>query len=110
MLLPEPVRRAIEDRADAAGFAVVKRAAAALSAGYREGQAARPAIHLTSAERTVGYLVTRMPATYAAAHAVLSELRERLGGNTLDSVLDIGAGTGAASLAARGAPGSDPSP
>ena len=103
--MPQPVRRAIEDRADAAGFAVVKRAAAALSAGYREGQAARPSVRLTSAERTVGYLVTRMPATYAAAHAVLSELRERLGGATSatmpDSVLDIGAGTGAASLAAR---------
>jgi ribosomal protein RSM22 (predicted rRNA methylase) len=97
VLLPQPVRRAIEERADAAGFAVVKRAAAALSAGYREGQAAR----LTSAERTVGYLVTRMPATYAAAHAVLCELRQRLGGATLASVLDIGAGTGAASLAAR---------
>ena len=99
--MPQPVRRAIEERADAAGFAAVKRAAAALSASYRTGQAAC----LTSEERTVAYLVTRMPATYAAAHAVLSELRERLGGAALcgeiDSVLDIGAGTGAATLAAR---------
>ena len=42
-----------------------------------------------------------MPATYAAAHAALLELRQRLGGIAVSSVLDVGAGTGAASLAAR---------
>jgi ribosomal protein RSM22 (predicted rRNA methylase) len=42
-----------------------------------------------------------MPATYAAAHAALSELHARLGGAVVSSILDIGAGTGAASLAAR---------
>jgi ribosomal protein RSM22 (predicted rRNA methylase) len=45
--------------------------------------------------------VTRMPATYAAAHAVLSEVRARLGETAIDGVLDVGAGTGAASLAAQ---------
>jgi len=68
-----------------------------MSAGYRDRQAA----HLSAAERTAAYLVTRMPATYAAAHSVLREVRARLGDISVASVLDVGAGTGAASLAAR---------
>ncbi len=51
--------------------------------------------------RTAAYLATRMPATYAAAFQVLGEVRRRLGDRVPASVLDIGAGTGAASLAAR---------
>ncbi len=39
-----------------------------------------------------------MPATYAAAHLVLREVRDRVG--RVASVLDVGAGAGAASLAA----------
>jgi ribosomal protein RSM22 (predicted rRNA methylase) len=91
--LPPRVRRAIEERADAVGFPALKRAALALSDSYREGKAAR----LASEDSISAYLVTRMPATYAAARAVLAELS----GLAITSVLDIGAGTGAASLAAR---------
>ena len=79
------------------GFAVLKRAATAMSDAYRERRIAR----LTNDERVAAYLVTRMPATYAAAYTVLREVRQRLGMQTVASVLDIGAGTGAASLAAR---------
>jgi len=78
-------------------LAALKRAAAAMSEAYREGRTAR----LGAAERTAAYLVTRMPATYAAALAALGELRARLAGTTIESVMDVGAGTGAASLAAR---------
>jgi ribosomal protein RSM22 (predicted rRNA methylase) len=66
-----------------------------LSDAYREGRAPR----LTGPERTAAYLVTRMPATYAAAHSVLREVSARIG--AVGSILDAGAGTGAASLAAR---------
>lgn len=45
-------------------------------------------------------MVTRMPATYAAVRRVLEELGSRCEGG-FGSVLDWGAGTGAASLAAR---------
>jgi ribosomal protein RSM22 (predicted rRNA methylase) len=93
--LPAPVRRAIEDRAEALGFPELKRAAAAMSEAYREGGAPR----LADDARAAAYLVTRMPATYAAAYPVLREVRERLG--SVDTFLDAGAGTGAASLAAR---------
>ncbi len=91
--MPDPVKRIIEERAEEAGFAALKRSAAAMSEAYREGRA--PALHSVAA-----YLVTRMPATYAAAYSVLREVREPLG-ESVTSVLDVGAGTGAASLAAR---------
>jgi ribosomal protein RSM22 (predicted rRNA methylase) len=87
----------IEERAEAVGFPALKQAASAMSAAYREGRAVR----LPGAAHTAAYLATRMPATFAAAHAVLRELRERLGARPILSVLDIGAGAGGASLAAR---------
>ncbi len=97
MQLPQYVRRIIEERAEAVGFAPLKRAAAAMSDAYREG---RP-VRMPDTERVAAYLVTRMPATYAAAYEVLGEVAARLAPGSVTSVLDIGAGTGAASLAAR---------
>ena len=78
------------------GFPALKRAAAEISQAYREGRAFR----LETTERVAAYLVTRMPATYAAAEAVLREVSSRLGGRRVESVLDAGAGSGGASLAA----------
>jgi ribosomal protein RSM22 (predicted rRNA methylase) len=98
--LPPHIRSLIERRADAVGFASLKRAAGALSDAYREGAPASAA-RLPAAERTAAYMVTRMPATFAAAWQVLAEVRARLQAAPIASVLDVGAGTGAASLAAR---------
>jgi ribosomal protein RSM22 (predicted rRNA methylase) len=91
--MPPLVRRLIDVRAEAAGFPALKRAASLLSERYREGKPTR----LTSDEQVTAYLATRMPATYAAARAALGELPDL----TVSSVLDIGAGSGAASLAVR---------
>jgi ribosomal protein RSM22 (predicted rRNA methylase) len=91
--LPQHVRRIIEERADAIGLPALKRAAAALSDAYRSGKPSR----IRSDEDVAAYLATRMPATYAAARAVLDELPSL----AVTSILDVGAGTGAASLAAR---------
>lgn len=96
MQLPPEIRRQIDERAESVGFPALKRAATALSDAYRA--TGRPA-QLDDRERTAAYLVTRMPATYAAASAVLRELS----GLDIRSVLDVGAGTGAASLAAQSA-------
>jgi ribosomal protein RSM22 (predicted rRNA methylase) len=92
--LPLQVRRAIEERADEVGFTALKDAAAALSTAYREGSRAPK---LPERARVAAYLVTRMPATYAATYSALAELPAL----EIASVLDVGAGTGAASLAAR---------
>ena len=91
--MPVAVRRIIEARAESTGFPALKRAAAALSDAYREGRQAR----MMSDDHVTAYLVTRMPATYAAARAALDELPDL----PVDSILDIGAGSGAASLAVR---------
>jgi len=93
--LPPLVRSRIEERAEEVGFANLKRAAAELSDAYREGRSAR----VDTPGRVAAYLVTRMPATYAASYMVLEEVRQRLG--PVETILDVGAGTGAASLAAR---------
>lgn len=90
MHLPLEIRRRIEERASEVPFAELKRAAGTMSEAYREG---RP-----TAVSPVAYLVTRMPATYAAIYSVLQELPENL---SIASILDVGAGTGAASIAAR---------
>ena len=89
--LPQPARRIIEERAEILGFRALERAAESLSEAYREG---RP-IALGDEERTTAYLVTRMPATFAAACLALGEVP-----GTICTVLDVGAGTGAAALAA----------
>lgn len=95
MQLPANVQRIIGEYAEAAGFPALKRAAAAQSEAYRAGHP----LPLANGESVAAYLVTRMPATYAAANAVLREVRARIG--PVGSVLDAGAGTGAAALAAR---------
>ena len=95
--MPRHVREAIDQRAGEVGFASLKRAAAEMSDAYRAGS---PLPRIATAERTAAYLVTRMPATYAAARAVLQETHRLLGDREISSVLDIGAGGGAASLAA----------
>jgi len=98
--LPPHVREAIEriaERAGKAGSASLKRAAEEMSDAYRAGKVPPRS---TTTESTAAYLVTRMPATYAAARAVLRETHRLLGGREISSVLDLGAGSGAASLAA----------
>ncbi|MDR3700333.1 MAG: small ribosomal subunit Rsm22 family protein [Candidatus Sulfopaludibacter sp.] len=98
--MPGPVSRVVDERAEEVGFGALKRAAAAMSEGYREGRVSALG-RLTAAERTAAYLVTRMPATYTAAYSVLGEVRTRLGNAPVATILDVGAGTGAASLAAH---------
>jgi ribosomal protein RSM22 (predicted rRNA methylase) len=88
--LPLATRRRIEERASEVPFTELKRAAEAMSDAYREGR--------LSAVSPIAYLVTRMPATYAAIYSALGELPEDL---PIASVLDVGAGTGAASIAAH---------
>jgi ribosomal protein RSM22 (predicted rRNA methylase) len=72
-------------------------AARAISEGYRDGQ---PSHAIATQLAALAYAVARMPATYAASAAVFARLAEVMPGFALASLLDVGAGTGAASWAA----------
>lgn len=72
--------------------------AARLSRSYRSGAAAPDAV--TSFQDALAYAVTRMPATYAAVAAALAYTAEQLPEWRPESVLDLGAGPGTASIAA----------
>jgi ribosomal protein RSM22 (predicted rRNA methylase) len=86
---------------DAALTGVPRKALAAsaqkMSAGYRTGQTSRA---IVSPEDASAYAVARMPATYAACVAVFARLQEAMPGFSPATMIDVGAGTGAASWAA----------
>ena len=75
--------------------------AAALSTGYRSGAApADPGGHVHGAASAEAYAAARMPATHAACTRAMAAAADRLPGFDPLRVLDVGAGTGAASWAA----------
>jgi ribosomal protein RSM22 (predicted rRNA methylase) len=72
-------------------------AAQKMSAGYRQGQTSQP---IATPLQATAYAVARMPATFAACAAVFARLTEVMPDFAPRSLLDVGAGTGAASWAA----------
>jgi len=72
---------------------------AAISVQYRSGQGSAGVV-LSDAD-TLAYLVVRLPATYAVNAAVLDEVRSAAPDFTPQSLLDVGAGPGTATWAAR---------
>ena len=74
--------------------AALRKAAQELSRRYRAGD-----FSITSAADRAAYLLTRLPATYAANEFVLREAAARVQGN-VRSVLDLGCGPGTAMWAA----------
>jgi ribosomal protein RSM22 (predicted rRNA methylase) len=98
--LPLEIREAIENHAAGIAPARLARAAESLSDHYRaRGNTA--ALPLSSEERVAAYLAVRFPATFAAAAHVFEEIRARMHECPTTSLLDLGAGPGAATLAAR---------
>ena len=97
MTLPLALQTGIDDLVHGINPKELERSARALSDAYRSGGASRAA-------RTPGdiaaYLATRAPATYAAAAAVFSRIRELRPDWSPRSVLDLGAGPGIAAWAA----------
>jgi ribosomal protein RSM22 (predicted rRNA methylase) len=84
--------------------AAIARRLAAFGGGHREGAARLREVYRKggSAKSDLdAYLVTRLPATYAAVAAALGELRRLAPEFAPESVLDIGAGPGTASWAAK---------
>jgi len=69
-----------------------------ISQKYRDNKGADVKM-LSSKNQAIAYSVSRMPATYAACYSVLKHTQELIS-NEPFSMLDVGAGTGAASWAA----------
>ncbi len=94
--LPTGLRLAIQSLA-AARVGLVQ-SAGRMSAHYRERGASRDVIG--GDNDAIAYALSRMPATYAAAQAVMAELSALATGFTPRSLLDAGAGPGTAAWAA----------
>ncbi len=97
MTLPALLRDAIERECAAVDRARLSRAAAQITSDYKGG---RFHISLASPEARAAYLLTRLPATFAANRFVFDEVRRLAPEFTPASMLDFGAGPGTASWAA----------
>ena len=102
MKLPAPLARAMENELSHLDRRALSHAVEELSNRYRKQSKDMDlgAGTVSSEIERAAYLVTRMPATYAAIHAVLRELKERMPALEVRSLLDLGAGPGTAVWAA----------
>ncbi len=98
MQLPPTLHHAIQASLQGTAHAELQKAAAALSERYRaeHGAAARPSRYVATPLAALAYAAYRMPATYAAVCSALSALAARLPDWQPRSLLDVGAGLGAA--------------
>ena len=93
MQLPDDLSQAIEKVASSFAPRDLARAAGELTNLYRGERKGRP--RLDNLHRA-GYMVTRLPATYAVLAQVLRECKIRVPGLRVNSLLDLGAGPGTA--------------
>lgn len=105
MDLPNELRLALDAALRGAGQAELRTTAAALSQRYRAGHGAADGPpegvgYVRSPADATAYAAYRMPATYAAVSAAMGAISARLPGWTPGSLLDAGAGLGAALWAA----------
>lgn len=98
MQLPISLRNAIEQELSSVSFSVLTAAASELSDRYRKQLPVERFI--ASDAQRLAYLAVRMPATFAAVRKALSSLAPEF---QPASLLDLGAGTGAAAWAAADA-------
>ena len=96
--LPAGLRAAIDRALEGVPRKGLAERAARTSRAYRAGQPSSAVIR--EADDALAYALTRLPATYAACAAVLAQAVRRAPDFAPASLLDAGAGTGAASWAA----------
>lgn len=99
MQIPSEITQYIENYHTRHGQAELTEAACRLSNRYREQNGSGKSLISNEAE-ALAYVTARMPATYGAVYFALSETLLRVPSLEIKSVLDVGAGTGAASYAA----------
>jgi|SRR5579859_4419148 len=102
MRLPAALEHSIEDQLSAFDRRGLARAVEELSRSYRNPSASAnvSAGFIATDLQRAAYLLTRLPATYAAIHAVLREVKERIPDLEVHSLLDLGAGPGTSMWAA----------
>ena len=96
--LPAPLRAALDRALEGVPRKGLAERAARTSEAYRAGKPSSGVIR--EADDALAYALTRLPATYAACATVLAEAARMAPEFAPKSLLDAGAGTGAASWAA----------
>ena len=105
MELSIELKNRIEEEIDKVDIKKIKEAALNISLRYRQKNENKIKIRLiNNKEEAVAYAASRMPATYGAIYNVLKHCIERINldnnnENRINSLLDVGAGTGAATWA-----------
>jgi ribosomal protein RSM22 (predicted rRNA methylase) len=93
MQLPPELRQGIDELIRGITPAELGRASAQLTSEYRGVRKRRPQLDRL---HQAAYLISRLPATYAVVSRVLREVKERVPGLRVESMLDLGAGPGTA--------------
>lgn len=99
MHLPETLSWAIEKELENLSPRSLLEAREELTTNYRERQTKQHKL-IANDEQRAAYIAARLPATYAVIRNTLEEVNERMPGNTIHSLLDLGAGPGSAMWAA----------
>ena len=97
MKIPDILENAIEEKLNHVKLTELKQYASQLSEKYMYQKRTGDTLLNTEIE-ALAYSIMRMPATYGAVYTALKHTLERMDGN-IQSVVDIGAGTGAATWA-----------
>ena len=104
-MLPAELEQAIARELASTEPRALASAARRLTERYQRGEFA---VALRDPADRAAYLAVRFPATFAASHNVFGHVRERLLDARFTSLLDLGAGAGAATWAAAAVLGVDP--
>ncbi len=99
-MLPDSLKQAIEAETKRYSHEQLTAACEELSKRYRERTKGSQPFMTSDLHRTA-YLAARLPATYAVARRVLSEVRSRMVEIPFYSLLDLGSGPGTALWAAK---------
>ncbi len=100
MRLSNELMLKIESLIDGISLSELALARQALTSFYKEEIYIKNFNYLKSDSLRYAYLIARFPATYAVIYRVLSEMQKRCGPESVQTLLDIGAGPGTVLLAA----------
>lgn len=98
MQLPEALQQAIEKEIESRGLKNLIQAREELTSRYRQGSSKQS--HIETENQRIAYIISRMPATYAAVYNVLMAIKEQAPDLKVRSLLDLGAGPGTVMWAA----------